>query len=219
MRVIGPSLVTSLLLAGCASVPERHSVAPFVRPAPLAQTTTTQLPRVARPSHYAISVTPDLAKQRFAGTSRIDLTIFETTNAIVMNAANLAITEATLCPPLAARPHRCDSRWTTGPDGVVPVGRTDCARSLHAVDNVHRQDQHPGQRAVRARLHRQAHRQDARAVHPVRGARRAPLRAHVRRAELQGDVRPLGDRPRRPDGGQQHADRARRNARRTGASG
>ena len=98
MRVIGQSLVTSLLLAGCASIPERHAVAPVVRAAPLAQTTPTQLPRVARPSHYAITVTPDLSKQTFAGTSRTDLTILETTNAIVMNAANLAITEATLLP-------------------------------------------------------------------------------------------------------------------------
>lgn len=59
---------------------------------------TTQLPRGAVPSHYAIEVTPDAAKLTFAGKATIDVTVSQTLPALVLNAADLSISGATLTP-------------------------------------------------------------------------------------------------------------------------
>ena len=64
---------------------------------------------------------------------------------------------------------------------------------LPAGDGLHRQDRHAGQRAVRDRL-RHPGRQEARALHPVRELRCAPLDPVLGRAGVQGDVRPRGHR-------------------------
>ena len=107
--------------------------------------------------------------------------------------------------------HRPEGRARPrGADRAPRRPRPDRARPASPGFRLHRPDPDPGLGPVRARLPRQAHRRGgARPVHPVRGPRRAPLRPDVRRAELQGDLRPLGDRPRRPDGRQQHARPAR----------
>jgi aminopeptidase N len=56
--------------------------------APPAQV-TTQLPRNAKPSHYAIRVTPDAAKLSFDGDVSIDFEILSATRSITLNAAEL----------------------------------------------------------------------------------------------------------------------------------
>ena len=103
-------LAASLLLAGCATAPMGD--APAVRPlsatspvlsppqglAPLAAGITSALPRVARPFHYAIEVTPDAAAATFAGRTAIDLQVFEGTPAITLNANALTIGSARLLP-------------------------------------------------------------------------------------------------------------------------
>ncbi len=59
---------------------------------------TTQLPRGAAPSHYAIEVTPDAANLRFTGNTVIDVTVSQTMPALVLNAADLSIGAVTLTP-------------------------------------------------------------------------------------------------------------------------
>lgn len=59
---------------------------------------TTQLPRVAVPRHYTISVTPDAAKLSFAAEAQIDIMVTSATNNLTLNAADLAFASATIAP-------------------------------------------------------------------------------------------------------------------------
>ena len=59
---------------------------------------TTQLPRGAVPSHYAIVVTPDAANLKFSGEAVIDLTVAQAMPALVLNAADLTVSAVTLTP-------------------------------------------------------------------------------------------------------------------------
>ena len=79
-------------------------------------------------------------------------------------------------------------------------------RPVRAVDRLHRQDRHAGQRPVRDRLREQG-RQAARAVHAVRSLRRPQVHSVLRRAQLQGGVRPDRRRAGQADGREQHAGR------------
>lgn len=58
--------------------------------------TTTQLPRVAVPSHYAIKVTPDAAKLSFAAEAQIDIEVNSATTVLTLNAADLSFSSATI---------------------------------------------------------------------------------------------------------------------------
>ena len=58
----------------------------------------TQLPRTAVPSHYAITVTPHAEQLSFDGKVRVDLKVIAATRELVFNAADLAISSATLTP-------------------------------------------------------------------------------------------------------------------------
>jgi aminopeptidase N len=49
----------------------------------------TQLPRTARPLHYAINVVPDAANLRFTATATIDIEVPQPTDTITLNAVNL----------------------------------------------------------------------------------------------------------------------------------
>ncbi|WDM76301.1 M1 family metallopeptidase [Xanthomonas cucurbitae] len=68
---------------------------------------TTQLPRTARPSHYAIEITPHAEAMRFDGKVSVDLQVLVPTDAIVLQAADLRLGKATLAPagraPVAAK--------------------------------------------------------------------------------------------------------------------
>ena len=57
---------------------------------------TTQLQRTARPSHYAIEVTPHADRMTFDGKVRIDIEVLAPTSSIVLQAANLTFGTATL---------------------------------------------------------------------------------------------------------------------------
>ncbi|WP_240504357.1 M1 family metallopeptidase [Tsuneonella mangrovi] len=96
----GLAITTSaLLLAGCATVPVADHVSaapPAMAATPLAADTPSQLPRTAAPSHYAIQITPDAKNLTFAAQSAVDLSVFEPTDTIVLNARDLNITEARL---------------------------------------------------------------------------------------------------------------------------
>ena len=67
-------------------------------PAGPAAGVTTQLPRGAAPSHYAIEVTPDAAKLTFTGKVAIDVNVATTLPALVLNAADLTVSSVTLTP-------------------------------------------------------------------------------------------------------------------------
>jgi aminopeptidase N len=65
-------------------------------PAASSAEVTTQLPRTARPSHYAIEVTPHADKMTFDGKVRIDIEVLAPTSTIVLQAANLSFGKSTL---------------------------------------------------------------------------------------------------------------------------
>src|SRR3979490_79658 len=86
---VGPTLVAAALLlalAGCRPAQQQAST-PEV---------PTQLPRTARPLHYSISVVPDAANLRFAGTVVIDIEVLQQTDSITLNAAELAFQSVAL---------------------------------------------------------------------------------------------------------------------------
>ena len=56
----------------------------------------TQLPRTAVPHHYALTITPHAGRLTFDGKVGIDLEVINPTSELVMNAAELKLTSATL---------------------------------------------------------------------------------------------------------------------------
>lgn len=93
--------VSSLSLAACAAQPgvESHApvaAAPALTGAPLDISVPSQLPRIARPVHYDISVTPDAKALRFAGEAGIDLELYEPSGMLTLNALDLSFASASL---------------------------------------------------------------------------------------------------------------------------
>src|SRR3954470_14077844 len=83
------SLIVSIFLAllvGCR--PAQHEASGPDVP--------TQLPRNARPTHYSISVVPDAANLRFAGSEVIDIEVLQPTDNLTLNAAALEFQAVTL---------------------------------------------------------------------------------------------------------------------------
>lgn len=83
-------------LALLAATPFAASAQEAVKPVPAG--ITSQLPRNAVPTHYAIRVTPDAAALSFTGDVTIDVTVVEATGKLVLNAADLTFGTATLAP-------------------------------------------------------------------------------------------------------------------------
>ncbi|CAN5469250.1 M1 family metallopeptidase [soil metagenome] len=59
---------------------------------------TTQLPRVATPTHYAITVTPNAEKLSFTGTVAIAVTVTQATSSLTLNAADLTFSSVAITP-------------------------------------------------------------------------------------------------------------------------
>lgn len=57
---------------------------------------TSQLPRTAKPTHYAVEITPHADKLTFDGKVAIDIVVLQTTDRIVLQAANLSFARSTL---------------------------------------------------------------------------------------------------------------------------
>ena len=93
------------LLSACRSTTSEHAVESGTDT--VDASLPTQLPRTAIPSHYAIEVTPHAQDLTFDGKAAIDLKVIKTTRELVLNAADLAISQATLTPngghPVAAQ--------------------------------------------------------------------------------------------------------------------
>ena len=91
------TLVTAIALALAGN--SIAASAPVAADAPVAASAaevTTQLPRTARPIHYAIEVTPHADTMTFDGKVRIDIDVLTPTSTIVLQAANLIFGESTL---------------------------------------------------------------------------------------------------------------------------
>ncbi|KQQ84903.1 aminopeptidase [Xanthomonas sp. Leaf131] len=71
---------------------------------PPASTVTTQLPRTAKPTHYALEITPHADTLTFDGKVAIDLVVLQATDRIVLQAANLRFARATLTQGTASKP-------------------------------------------------------------------------------------------------------------------
>ena len=92
---------SSLGLAACAAQPGIAPAAPVAAApaftgAPLDAGVPSQLPRIARPLHYAISVTPDAQALTFAGEAAIDIELYEASATLTLNALDLKFAGATL---------------------------------------------------------------------------------------------------------------------------
>lgn len=93
--------VSSLSLAACAAqsgieAPAPIAAAPALAGAPLDTSVPSQLPRIARPVHYDISITPDAKALRFAGEAGIDLELYEPSATLTLNALDLSFASANL---------------------------------------------------------------------------------------------------------------------------
>ena len=90
--------ILPLLVAAAPLAIAAPALAQPAQPAGPAATITTQLPRGAAPSHYAIEVTPDAANLKFTGKVAIDVTVSQNLPALVLNAADLSFGDVTLTP-------------------------------------------------------------------------------------------------------------------------
>lgn len=95
----------SLAVLSRAAAPAALALALLSAPAALAQTgdgpapgVATQLPRVAAPTHYRISVVPDAANLRFSGKVAIDVRVEQPTASLTLNAADLTFGAVTIAP-------------------------------------------------------------------------------------------------------------------------
>ncbi|MCW0196770.1 M1 family metallopeptidase [Sphingopyxis sp.] len=103
-RLLLVSAVSALGLTACAAQPgvappPPVALMPAPTGAPLDTSVPSQLPRIARPLHYDISVTPDAKALSFTGDAAIDLELYEPSATIVMNALDLTFAGATLTGP------------------------------------------------------------------------------------------------------------------------
>ena len=91
---------TALALSACSAVGADTAPAPIAAPAeaPAAapRQHITQLPRVAVPSHYSVTVKPDAANLSFDGSSTAHFTVTEPTSMITMQALDLTFSSAKL---------------------------------------------------------------------------------------------------------------------------
>ncbi|MBB5880186.1 aminopeptidase N [Xanthomonas arboricola] len=90
-------LVTAIALAlvGTSPAASVFAAAPVPQSADAASI-TTQLPRTAKPTHYAVEITPHADKMRFDGKVAIDISVLQPTDQIVLQAASLSFARGTL---------------------------------------------------------------------------------------------------------------------------
>jgi len=86
------SLAVTAMLGWSAGAP------PLAAAAPAAKVTqvTTQLPRTAAPTHYAVSLVPDAANSSFSASVTIALDVKQATSSLTLNAAELKFSAAAI---------------------------------------------------------------------------------------------------------------------------
>ena len=161
----------------CAAAPAW--AAPAMQSDTVDASVPTQLPRTAVPHHYAIAVTPHAERLAFDGTVAIDLEIVKPTSCAGAERGRPPILQGHAHRTGQATDRRADFSRCRRADGRVRPRPVAGAGPISARHRLFGQDQHPGQRAVRARLQECRGQGRALAVHPVRGCRRAPLRPQL----------------------------------------
>jgi aminopeptidase N len=86
------SLAVMALLGLSAGAPTLVAAAPAAKVTQV----TTQLPRTAVPTHYAVSLTPDAANSSFSASVTIALDVKQATSSLTLNAADLKFSAATI---------------------------------------------------------------------------------------------------------------------------
>ncbi len=106
MKNSGLAGLPAILLLGsaCAALSAVPAVAQPTADTPLDAAVPSELSRIARPTHYAITITPDAQKLTFAGTARIELELFKASDTLTLNAVNLTISSARLVPLAGGKP-------------------------------------------------------------------------------------------------------------------
>lgn len=90
-------LVTAIALALVGTSPSASVFAAAPVPTSAdASSITTQLPRTAKPTHYAVEITPHADKMTFDGKVAINISVLQPTDRIVLQAANLSFARGTL---------------------------------------------------------------------------------------------------------------------------
>jgi len=97
MRLV-PISFAAALLAGCSTLPAAQPGPVAGTLAPLPASVVSELPRHARPYHYAIEVAPDAEALTFTGSVAIDLELFEPSRTITVQSSKLAISRARVLP-------------------------------------------------------------------------------------------------------------------------
>ncbi len=98
LKTILPLLIAAAPIAIAAPALAQSAPTPGSTPTGPAAGITTQLPRGAAPSHYAIQVTPDAANLKFSGKVTIDVSVATALPALVLNAADLTVSSVMLTP-------------------------------------------------------------------------------------------------------------------------
>jgi aminopeptidase N len=103
LKLAAFALAPAALIAGCSTIVPPPASASLAS-SPLPASVTSDLPRNARPSHYAITVTPDAAALTFTGQEAVDLELFEPGRTLTLNAMHIVIDRATLIPAAGGAP-------------------------------------------------------------------------------------------------------------------
>jgi len=90
------SLAVTLALGLSATLPATTLAAPAKAVAPLPATVTSQLPRNAVPSHYAVSLVPDAAQRSFSASVVIALDLVQASDSLTLHAAELSFRSAAI---------------------------------------------------------------------------------------------------------------------------
>jgi aminopeptidase N len=101
------SLLAAAIALAFAAAPSMPLAAPAKAAHPKAvraDETTTQLPRGVVPTHYEVSLTPDVAAARFSARTVITLSVAKATDSITLNAADLRFSNATLTAAAGGAP-------------------------------------------------------------------------------------------------------------------
>ena len=107
----------ALALTGLTCAASAQSAAEVSRAAnPPWVKATTQLPSNARPSHYAIQVTPHADKMTFVGKVSIDVQVLEPTTSIVLQAVNMTFANSMLATGGGKRGRRMPAKVSVDAD-------------------------------------------------------------------------------------------------------
>ncbi len=168
----------------------------------VAVTESFRLPANVRPRRYQLELRPDLERSRFEGTVTVSFDVLAATTQLVLNAADLDLSDAAsrgAGPQLAARRDLLERGPSSRPPSTSPRRwrpATDYALHLRFGGI----PQRPAAGVLSQHVSRRRGPRAGYRNHPVRADRRPPGLSVLGRTGFQGDVRSEPGRRRRPDG-------------------